>query len=123
MHVDAFTCSLAFQSIFRLLMVLQGTTGRNCLTLPCPIQGLPLSKGVRWPAGSSISCHAFFPVLYFSSTQYFFFFCQVLNLIWPCLDWRMASSHRRIYKGEEPAERNESGVRKPPARNFWGSPS
>lgn len=74
MHMDAFTCSLAFHSIFCLLMFLQGATGRNCLTLPCPTQGLPLSKGVRWPAGSSISCLALFPVLYLSSTQYFFFF-------------------------------------------------
>lgn len=76
MHMDAFTCSLAFQTIFCLLMFLQGATGRNCLTLPCPTQGLPLSKGVRWPAGSSISCLALFPVLYLSSTQYFFFFAR-----------------------------------------------
>ena len=111
MRVSAFTCSLAFQSISGLLTVLQGTTGRNCLILPCPTQGLLLSEGEGRPVGSSISCHALFSVCYLSSILYFFFFASFLNCIWPCFDWRMSTSPRRIYKEEEPAGRNKSGVR------------
>ena len=109
--VRAFTCSLAFQSISGLLTVLQGTTGRNCLSCPAQLRGSRFLKGwgglrpAAFPATASSLCA--------TSPPYctFFFFASFLNCIWPCFDWRMSTSPRRIYKEEEPAGGNESGVR------------
>lgn len=110
--VRAFTCSLAFQSISGLLRVLWGTTGRNCLSCPAQLRGSCFLRGrgglwaAAFPATPSSLCATSPPYCTF-----FFFFCQFLNFIWPCLDRGMSTSPRRIYKEEEPAGRNKSGVR------------
>ena len=89
-----------------------GNHREELLILPCPTQGLPLSEvggGLRaaaFPATPSSLCATSPPYCTF-----FFFFASFLNCIWPCFDWRMSTSPRRIYKEEEPAGRNESGVR------------
>ena len=106
--IHLLTC---FSEHFRSSHGSPGNHREELLILPCPTQGLPLSEGMGWPAASSISCHGLFSVCYLSPILYFFFFASFLNCIWPCFDWRMSTSPRRIYKEEEPAGGNESGVR------------
>ena len=90
-----------------------GSPGNHREELPYP--ALP-NSGAPAFCGGGVACgqQHFLPCPllcgYLSSILYFFF-CQFLNFIWPCLERGMSTSPRRIYKEEEPAGRNESGVR------------
>ena len=101
--------------LFKAFQVFSGSSrkpqGGTALSCPAQLRG---SRFLRW----GVACgqqhflpHPLLCVLPLLHTVLFFFFCQFLNFIWPCLDRGMSTSPRRIYKEEEPAGRNESGVR------------
>ena len=101
--------------LFKAFQVFSGFSrepqGGTALSCPAQLRGSCFLRGrgglwaAAFPATPSSLCA--------TSPPYctFFFFCQFLNFIWPCLDRGMSTSPRRIYKEEEPAGRNKSGVR------------
>ena len=107
MHSFAHLLFKAFQVFSRFSREPQGGTALSC---PAQLRGSCFLRvrGVLRPAAFLATPSS----LCSTSPPYCtFFFASFLNCIWPCFDWRMSTSPRRIYKEKESAEGNESGVR------------
>ena len=107
MHSLAHLLFKAFQVFSRFSREPQGGTALSC---PAQLRGSRFLRGrggLRAAAFPAMPSSMWLPLLH----TVLFFFCQFLNFIWPCLERGMSTSPRRIYKEEEPAGRNESGVR------------